>query len=103
MTRKSRARRGVARLLFHDPGYCSGNMRPALRRALMLPDLVGVFGAFPRAFLCLALPRRPKRNAGSSCLRKADGDGLLRRPGTALPTADLAYFIANKFASLRCG
>src|ERR1700730_11404208 len=58
MTRESLVRYGVLRLFFQHLGHDARNARLMLRLALMLPDLVNIFGTFPGAFLDLALLRR---------------------------------------------
>jgi hypothetical protein len=39
----------------------------------------------------------------TSCLRQADGNGLLRRARAVLPFANMVYLLANEFAGLRGG
>ena len=71
MTRESLVRCGVLRLFFQRLGHGSRNARLMLRLALVLPDLVSIFGTFPGAFLDLALLRRRQVDTGPSRLRKA--------------------------------
>ena len=78
MTRESLVRCGVLWFLFQHLGHGARNARLMLRLALMLPDLVSIFGTFPGAFLDLALLRRRQVDTGPSRLRKANCNGLFR-------------------------
>src|SRR5206468_5774865 len=71
--------------------------------ALVLTCFISVFGALAGALLGLAFLGRGEGNAGSPRLRKADGDGLFRRPCAMLAAADLVDLLANELTSLSGG
>jgi hypothetical protein len=76
--------------------------RPSLRLALVLACLVSVFGTFARAFLDSAFFRWRQIDAGTSCLREANRNGLLRRSRAMLAAPDFVYLLADEFPCLGC-